>query len=135
MEAQRYEQTEVRYQQFDALIGAGQAELRIVNDALGRIGKPEGVVEAVWALAALGLVGIVWPLTALAVRPVPSGWVFRLATVVTFAIGLALVIGFMLDLVRSLDRDRAPAASSVGQIVMRILFDSGVEQQGSSPGS
>jgi hypothetical protein len=86
-------------------IAAAKVELEILDASLARVGKPEGVQEAIYVLAGFALVGIVLPLSLLALRPVPSVWWARLLVVVGFAVGLGAVVGQLLIAVRRLGRD------------------------------
>jgi len=94
-----------RRSEVGGLIAAANVELEILDAGLARAGKPEGVQEAIYVLAGFAVVGIVVPLTILALRPVPSVWWLRLLVVIGFAGGLGAVVAQLLIAVRRLARE------------------------------
>jgi hypothetical protein len=80
-------------------------ELDIVQRGLPWIGKPYGAVTGILVPAGFALVGIVYALIMLAVRPVPSGWQARASVLSSFTAGLIAVVVYLLTFVRRLRLD------------------------------
>lgn len=87
------------------MIAAAQVEMHILEARLARIGQPEGVKAGIWVLVGFAAVGIVFPLTMLAMRPVPSWWGARVMVIGAFTAGLAAVIVFMFGMIDELNAE------------------------------
>lgn len=96
-------------------VGAIQLRDRLVAEADGlaarvdlekahlrRVATPRGVGWGILALLVFSVIGIALPLSLLAVQPAPSGPLPSVGVIVAFLIGLAGVLWFMFDLLKSL---------------------------------
>lgn len=81
------------------------AEREIVIGTLARVGRPEGVILGIGVLVGFALVGIVFPLIVLAIRPVPTSPWMRFAVVAGFVAGLGAVVAYIVSAVRRLAPD------------------------------
>jgi len=81
-----------------------EAQVGQVNDHLRQLGKPKGVGWGILALAIFAILGVAFPLTLMALRPIPTGDGWRIAVVSAFLVGLVLVIAFIASQWRSLRR-------------------------------
>jgi hypothetical protein len=72
-----------------------QAEIRLLDRQLGELGRPQGVGWGIASLALLTILGIVFPMILMAVRPVPAGPLARAAVIVSFCVGVAAVLLFV----------------------------------------
>ena len=85
-----------------AEVRAIEAERGIVQEARRRLHRPKELWTAVVVLAYFAVVGAVFPLTVMAVDPVPRSDVIRGAVVLAFVSGLSALIWFVARTIGSL---------------------------------
>jgi hypothetical protein len=73
---------------------ATEKEIQRLKDELQRIGKPVGVVSAVWVLGLLSLLGIVFPVVVMATEPETLSPLLRWLLVSSFIIGLIGLLAY-----------------------------------------
>ncbi|MGC2486350.1 MAG: hypothetical protein WA359_08920 [Acidimicrobiales bacterium] len=105
---ERSEQTERinRRSELAAETGARRAEVDLLESELRNVGKPQGVVFGIIALSIFSVIGIVFPLVLMSLRPVPDAFAERLATVIAFVVGLILLMAFIFVELRTIRRSR-----------------------------
>jgi hypothetical protein len=81
---------------------AAAARLELATSSLDLKGEPARLGEALTVLVAFALMGIVYPSIVLAVGPTSLGWIWRLTIVGFFLLGLLLLLGYLVQSVRSL---------------------------------
>jgi len=84
------------------------AERSNIESQLGRMARPSGIGRGIAILAYFAGIGIAFPVSLLPVTNLNT--LVRLAVVLGFISGLALVIGYLIWLTRSLSRDRAASS-------------------------
>lgn len=70
-------------------------ELDLLDEDLQNLGSPSGVAFGIFALTAFALLGIVFPLCLMALRPVPDSTPVRAAAIAAFVVGLVLLMSFI----------------------------------------
>ncbi|QDG87068.1 hypothetical protein [Pseudarthrobacter sp. NIBRBAC000502770] len=71
------------------------AERSRLNDELVRVGKPLGVLSAIWMLGVLSLLGILVPVVVMALEPdALANWA-KVGLIVSFVVGLLAILGYV----------------------------------------
>ena len=83
-----------------------ERERNFFEQELDRVTPPKGLGLGVGVLGYLTAVGVIAPVVALAMRPVPSTAASRLVLVALFVSGLAILFAYLIYAVRQLRRNR-----------------------------
>jgi hypothetical protein len=78
------------------------AQLSLVREHVGRLAAPNGVGWGIAALGGFATLGVVFPLSLMAVKPVPTEGIWRFLVIIAFVVGLSMVLWFIVWLWRSL---------------------------------
>jgi hypothetical protein len=77
-------------------ITASRKEASRLHDELRALGKPVGVLSAIWVLGLLSVLGIVFPVVVLALQPMTLTLLMKSLLVGSFVVGLLGVLSYIL---------------------------------------
>lgn len=102
IDARRFDETRRQESELLGELKATSSDVDRVSRELDLIARPVGVVSAIWVLALLSLLGIVFPVLVMAFEPTHLGWGVKTALIASFMVGLAAVLGYVLWYLRLL---------------------------------
>lgn len=79
-----------------------EEEAGLIQEALVRLGQPQGLTAAFVVLFAFSTTGLFMPLTLMALRPVPDSTAIRFGAVMAFLVGVSVLFSYLIQLVRQL---------------------------------
>jgi hypothetical protein len=91
-----------RYEELNEEVRLLLSEISILDSQLDAFVAPSGVRWGIAALVGFSILGIVYPMYLLAMRPVPAGAWVRGSAILSFVLGLGLVVVFIISQVRGL---------------------------------
>ena len=71
------------------------AERDRLQEELVRVGKPIGVLSAIWMLAALSLLGVLVPVIVMALEPEALANWAKVGLIISFILGLLAILGYV----------------------------------------
>jgi len=110
---QRHDENIARRERYESEFSQLRAQLAILHHQADPLATPPNVAFGTFALIAFAALGVGFPLLLLAINPVPTAVGIRTAVVCAFAVGLGLVLRFIVEQWRSLGQTPEPVASSL----------------------
>jgi hypothetical protein len=99
---ERHDRAIERTNSLKAQIAALDAEIDLIDEQRERFSRPDGVGSGIAVLSLFAVLGIVFPMVVMALRPVPSSIGVRVALVAAFVIGFGVFLFYLVALVRRL---------------------------------
>lgn len=103
-----------RIAELDSAIATLDLEISLIDEQKYRFAQPEGVTRGLVVLSLFAALGIVLPMVYMAWRPVPSSPGWRILLIVAFVVGFAVLIDYIVRLVKRLNRDLSDDKREVG---------------------
>jgi hypothetical protein len=104
-EARRFDEAVRSESELRGRIEATETEKERLATELTHLGRPIGVISAIWMLATLSITGIVAPVIVMAFEPAELSWQLKASLIGLFVVGIAAVLAYIVWYTRKLDDD------------------------------
>ncbi len=95
IDARRLDESIREEQDLKEQLVATESEISRLTYDLAKLGKPDGVLSAVFILSSLSLLGIVFPVIVMAFNPTKLSGGLAIALIGSFVVGLVSVLGYI----------------------------------------
>ena len=111
---QRHDQSIVKRDDLSSQVLSYSAQRRILEFDIQRLAQPQGLTSGLLVLGLFGFLGIIFPLTLMAFRPVSDVWYLRLLVLLGFVAGFAGLLVYIYFSFRNLHERSGSRRRSAG---------------------
>ena len=104
VEMRRFDETIAKEYETQAALDASAGDVVRNNDELRKLAAPVGVVQAVWVLISLAVLGILPPIIVMAFDPKVVPFIGKLGLIALFVLSLAILLSYVVWYFRKLKR-------------------------------